>query len=462
MRYRISGAMRQFIRSTVVIACLGAPFLATSSQAQQLNLQSGLAPKIDVVARAQGLNMQDPYARSLYQFIRANPTVMENAQFYVGFLAYLLSTSPNFECSNAFANEFERRDYFTQAFGLKEQLKAAVGSVTIPTRFDLAYTIDTGRYDFTASSLPLQNIRTVGNNFSNQISAGQAQSCAQQMLQGTTVDISVFPWNFQVVNEAGAARREDFPFGRTVQMPSTDARVLFERFGRQLYAIVSYQFQAANNGEAKVQVVPTDGQLFGLADDAVVRVKSFSHPSLSQAQYFDITNPLEVGVDVIGVDAKLAFTQQGFRAVGEGTRQDAGTDITLGGSFPVNGSAAVGNSTFIMRLAGPQLVSRQVPGLRNQANTVQPQRFLTLFGSVNFSQITQNVAPVSGVALVLDVAADGTMTESQAFPLYGEFRPPQPEAAPAGAAAPQPAETANSAPAPAVAPSDAAEGSETQ
>lgn len=433
MRMCLSSTCLRVQKLVAFVVVFGAvQSLSPMAQAQQLSTGSGLAPRVDVVEAAQRLNMQDPYARAIYLFIRSNPTYMDNPQFYVGFLAYLLSTTPDFDCREAFANEFERRDYFTQAFALKDRLTEVVSTVTIPQRFDVGYTIDTGRYDFTSSTLPFSNIRSVGSEFNYSISSNNAQSCASQMLSGTTVDINLFPWQFEVVNETGEQGQPQFPFGQSLQVPDADARVLFQQFGRQLYAIVSYQFQAANNGDRKVQIIPTDGQLFGLASDAVVRVKSFQHPTLSQAQYFDITNPLSISVAQIGLEADLKFQQQGFRAVGEGIRQDPGTDITLGGTFPVGGSAAVGNSTFIMRLAVPRLIS-SMPGLNNQPTA---ERFLTLFGSINFSDVTQASAPVTGVAIVLQIEQDGTMRQTQPFYFSGAFRPDS-EAATA------PAETAS-------------------
>ena len=430
MFFRRRIAFRQFQNRIAGIAAVSlAALLPMQAQSQQISTQSGLAAGVNLAQAARQLNMQDMYARALYLHIRGNPALLDNQQFYVGFLAYLMSTTEGFDCGQAFGNEFERRDYFTRAFALKDQLREIVSTVNIPQRFDISYTIDTGRYDFTSTTLPFSNITSIGSVLSRSISSQNARYCAQQMLEGTTVDISLFPWQFQVVNEAVKPETPGFPFGRSLQISANDARILFERFGRQLYGSVSYLFQAANNGEQKIQVIPTDGQLFGLANDAVVRVKSFSHPQLSQPSYLDITNPLAISIPVLGLNADLKFTQEGFRAVGSGTRKDKGTDITIGGEFPVDGSAAVANSTFIMRLAVPQLIGR-AQGL---PNTQGAQRFLTLFGAIDFGKVSNLRAPVSGSAIVLQVEPDGNLRNSGAMAFTGAFRPTE-EAAPAAAA----------------------------
>lgn len=387
--------------------------------AQQFAATSGMARDIDLVEAARSLDMQDMYSRSLYLHIRANPAVLDNPQYYVNFLAFLMSRSPGFQCYEAFSDEFERRDFFTQAFGLKDQLRSVVASMRISERFDIAYRIDTQPYDFATSTLPFSGIRSIGNDLSQWVYADRGQNCASQIFQGTEVDINVFPWRFQVVNEAAKVEAPKFPFGQSVQLPAADARTLFERFGRQLYALVSYQLLAASNGEPKIQVIATDGQLFGLSNQSVVRVKSFQHPRLSRPGSLDMTNPLSISVPDLGIEAGMLFKQEGFRAVGTGTGEQPGTGITLGGTFPIGGSAAVGNATFIMRLAVPQLNSRalglpEVPGAR---------RYLTLYGGVDFAEASENRAPVSGSAVVLQVEPNGNIRESQFLFFTGAFTP---------------------------------------
>lgn len=407
----------------------------TPASAQQLAAQTGEALGINVIERAQKLSMRDSYSRALYLYLRTNPAVFDDSEFYVNFLIYLMTTTPGFDCSAAFTNEFERRDYFTQSFSIKEQLRNVVASVQIPQRFDIAYSIDTGRYDFTSGNLPFSNIRSIGlrETLASSIRAGNgAESCAGQILIGTTVKTKRFPWSFQVINAAGESRTPGFPFGDSLQLNTNDARQLFERFGRQLYAIVGYQFQSANNGDRKIQIIPTDGQLFGLSSDAVVRVKSYSHPTLSQPQYLDIQNPLLIKVPQFNIDMDITFKQQGFRAVGKGLRRDPGTDITTGGIFEVGGSAAVGSSVFIMRLATPQLKV----DLRNLPDVPSAQRYVTLFGGLEIEQATPNSAPVSGLAIMLQYnATSGELQQSQPVNFSGEFRPAEVAAAQAEAPA---------------------------
>ncbi len=423
----------------VICSLLGVIFGAAPATAfaQQFSQKQGSALGVDLIRTAQTVSMQDMYSRAIYLHIRSNPAVLDNPQFYVNFLIFLMTKDGEFNCREAFANEFERRDFFTRSFGLKDQIRQVVNSVTIPSRFEIAYSIDTGRYEFTSGKLPFQGFRPVSTSqgLSQSITSSSEQNCAQQILSGTTVEVGQFPWHFQVVNESGERGQPGFPFGQELVLPDSDARMLFSQFGRQLYAIISYQFQAANNGEAKVQIIPADGQLFGLSSDAVVRVKTFQHPRLSQPSFLDMTNPMTVLVDDLDLNAKLEFQQQGFRAVGTGTREDPGTDITLGGTVPVSGSAAVGNSLFVMRLATPRLMNR-VPGL----DQMQPgsQRFLTLIGAVDFEKVRPNLAPVSGQAIVLQLEQSGEMHEAYGMHFTGAFRPaakpatePAPEVAPA-------------------------------
>lgn len=409
-------------------ACVGLAVISLTgpnpSAAQQLSVSGGWALQVPLVRTAQQMDMQDVYARALYLFIRANPAVMDDPQFYVSFVSFLLSTSGNRNCAEAFANEFERRDFFNQSFTLKDQLRQVLASVSIPQRFDVSYSVDTGRYDFTKGLLPLSGARTyetgLNQNISSNAQGYNAQSCASQMLNGANIELNRFPWNFNVINEKGETRTPEFPFGDSVQMPANDARILYERFGRRLYAIVNYQFLAANNGERKVQVIATDGQLFGLSDDAVVRVQTYAHPALSQPNYLDITNPLQIVVPMVELEADLLFQQQGFRAVGTGTREDAGTELTMSQTFPVSGSAAVGGSTFIMRLALPNFDHRNI---RYSGQQPGGQQYMTLFGSVAFSRASAQAAPVSGTAIFLQVNAAGEMQEVNQTPFTGAFTP---------------------------------------
>jgi|GEM_PF-2327179 len=404
----------------LVFVMLGsAPAIA---YAQQFSQSQGDATKINLVHRAQQISMQDMYSRALYQHIRSNPTAFDNPQFYANFLIFLMTRTPEFNCQKAFANEFERRDFFTQSFQLQGQIKQIVNSVTIPHRFEIAYAVNTGRYEFATGRLPFDRLQeiSISHGLSHSISDNNARNCASIILQGTSVEVNQFPWSFQVVNEAGESSRPEFPFGNEMVLPDSDARTLFGQFGRQLYAIVSYQFQAANNGEAKVQIIATDGHLFGLSSDAVVRVKSHRHPRLSQPNYLGMTHPLSVEIAELGLDASLTFQQQGFRAVGKGTREDPGTDITLGGTVPISGSAAVGDSLFVMRLATPRLMNR-VPGLPQlQAGS---ERFLTLIGAVDYEKISAQQAPVSGTVLILQVEQSGEMRESRGLRFSGAFTP---------------------------------------
>ncbi len=223
----------------ITTACCGAALLAFSAvapAAQQLTVGQGHAAKVNLVEEARTLSMRDTHARALYAYIRANPSVMENAQFYVNFLIYLMHKSEGFDCRQAFASEFERRDFFTNSFALKDQIRQMVNSVTIPQRFDIAYTIDTGRFDFSTSTLPFKHA-SVGlrEYLSHSISAaGGASSCAHNILNGTQVSVQQFPWTFKVVDENAQQARQFFPFGTSMQLSSNDARVLFDRFGRRL------------------------------------------------------------------------------------------------------------------------------------------------------------------------------------------------------------------------------------
>ena len=387
------------------------------ANAQQITTQAGPATQVDLVETARFMDMQSSYNRSLYLFLRANPTLMDNAEFFVSFVSFLISEELEGNCSNAFSNEFERRDFFSKSFDLKPQLLQAIAAQQILQRYEVSYTVATGRYDFTSGTLPFGGIQSIGEQLSYSLRSQLGERCARQMLQGTNVNTQLFPWSFTVVDEAGKQAQPSFPFGRSLQLSDSDARVLFERFGRQLYSIVSYQMQAANDGTHRVQVIPTDAQLFGLSDNAVVRVDTYTHPALSQPNYLDISNQLTVTAPDISLVATVNFEQQGFRAVAKGQGQSKATGFSAGSSYDVTGSAAVGASTFILRLAGSGILGNtQQSG--NQATTEQ---YLTLFGAVDFNRVTSDAAPVSGSATILSVSPDGQMNQSQPYPFTGQF-----------------------------------------
>lgn len=438
--YRMSILRRLMCAVAILAASL------TQSAAQQLAQQRGTALDVDLLRAAQQVSMQDMYARALYLHLRANPRALDDQGILVNFIIYLMTRSPKFDCQRAFGNEFEKRDFFTKALQLKEPLRQIVNSVNIPQRFDIAYTVNTAAYKFEEQSLPFTNIRAVSvtEGLSATVQSSSVR-CAQTILQGTGVDTKPFPWRFSIVTESGQQKHPGFPFGNQLQIPSNDARVLFSQFGRQLYGIVSYQFQAANNGDEKIQVIPTDGQLFGLSANSVVAVKEFRHPSLSQPQYLDLTNPLEIDVAELNLEANLTFQQQGFRAVGTGTRKDPGTGITLGGSVPVAGSAAVGSSMFIMRIFAPQLELTTRYGQPLGANA---EKYLTLIGAIDFEKATANQAPVSGNAIVLHVdPQSGQMADSQPMRFSGAFTPKLAPEAPEAEAIPAPSSDKPSEPA---------------
>lgn len=426
-----------FSLKRVFFAFLVFAFSFTQATAQQLTQQRGTALDVDLLRTAQQLSMQDMYARALYLHLRANPQVLENQSILVNFMIFLMSRSPGFDCQRAFGNEFEKRDFFTNALQLKDQLRQIVNSVNIPQRFDIAYTINTSAYKFEEQSLPFSNIRavSVSEGLSGSVQS-RSEGCARTILQGTGVDTQAFPWRFSIVNESGKQQRPGFPFGNQLNVPANDARVLFSQFGRQLYGVVSYQFQAANNGSTKIQVIPTDGQLFGLSANSVVAVKAFRHPRLSQPSYLDLTNPLELKIAELNLEANLTFQQEGFRAVGTGTRKDRGTGITLGGTVPISGSAAVGGSMFIMRIHAPQLELQTRYGRNLGPNS---EKYLTLIGGIDFEKASASRAPVSGNAIVLYVDTQtGQMADSKPMFFSGAFTPKATPAAPEAEAIPAP------------------------
>lgn len=418
----------------------------TQATAQQLTQTRGAALDVDLLRTAQQLSMQDMYARALYLHLRANPQALENQAILVNFIIYLMATTPQFQCQNAFGNEFEKRDFFTNALQLKDQLRQIVNTVNIPQQFDIAYTINTSAYKFEETALPFGQVRavSVAEGLSSAVST-RNQSCAQQILRGTGVDTKLFPWRFNIVNEAGKNQQPGFPFGNQLQVPANDARVLFSQFGRQLYGIVSYRFQAANDGSAKIQVIPTDGQLFGLSANAVVAVKAYRHPSLSQPSFLDLSNPLALTIPELNLEANLEFQQQGFRAVGSGTRVDQGTGITVGGTVPISGSAAAGGSMFVMRIHAPQLALNTRYG-----NALGPnaEKYLTLIGGIDYEKATANSAPVSGNAIILHVdTQSGQMVDTGPMYFSGAFTPKAAAAPEASETIPAPSSSTPAAPA---------------
>ncbi len=425
MRFARTGFLRfafRFLTSIAVAASL-VFVMPSAAPAQQISSAQGQATKLDMLQLARDVSMRDTYNRALYLFIRSNPNVMNDQEFYVNFLIFLMMRSPGFDCNAAFSDEFERRDFFTNAFSLQDQLRQIVNTVRIPERFDIAFTIDTGRYDFTTANLPFDRIAAVGlrEELNQYINAGSYdRSCARQILNGTNADPDNFSWRFEVVDENAERWTPSFPFGNSLTLSDADARVLFERFGRRLYAVVSYQFLAANDGRQMIRIVPTDGQLFGLSSDAVVRVQSFGHTTLSQPSYLDMTNPLSIDLPKLNTSLNVTFEQNGFRAVGKGTYKDAGTGITSATELPISGSAAVGNSVFIMRYAMPETFKSS----NNYNSNGGGESFLTLFGSVDFEKLTGSKAPVSGLVQVLEqIPNQPQLNVTDRFNFEGAFRP---------------------------------------
>ncbi|WP_162933101.1 hypothetical protein [Roseovarius sp. EL26] len=390
----IHHSLRRAVLSLIGAAGLGLCASASFAQTQ------GSATQVDIIKTAKVISMRDLYARSLFQYIRSNPAVWDDPSFYVNFLIYIMSHDPQFNCDAAFSSEFERRDYFVKSFELKDQIRSVVAGVDIRSRFDVMYTIDTGEYAFSTGALPLTNVRSVQSShpISGTINEQSGvQYCAQRALQGTSVNANEFPWRFNVVDESGQRHSgNSFPFGATLTLPENDARTLFNTFGRQLYAIVSYNVRAANNGERMIQVFPTDGQLFGLSSEAVVRVETYTHPSQSAADYLKLTAPLSI--ETLGVKQALTaqFQQQGFRAVGKGELNSPGSDITGPSVTNITGSAAVGNSTFVLQISTPTKESKAIDGtVKKVADTV-----VTYYGSVDYEKAAGGVLPISGQALV--------------------------------------------------------------
>ena len=113
-------------------------------------------------------------------------------------------------------------------------------------------------------------------------------------------------------------------------------------------------------------------------------------------------------------------------------RKDAGTGITSATELPLSGSAAVGNSVFIMRFTMPETFK----STNSYSNTTGGDSFLTLFGSVDFERLTATAAPVSGVVQVLEQDPNQPeLVVRDRFGFQGVFRPDgaEPEEEPATA-----------------------------
>ncbi|MEL6689062.1 MAG: hypothetical protein AAFP28_01980 [Pseudomonadota bacterium] len=443
----------QLFLGALLVAGLGA---TQPVDAQQGPSGTGQAPQLDIISLAASQDLQAPYPRALYSWIKANPQRLQDANFYVNFVSYLLSTADDFDCRRAFANEFERRDYFNGVFQYQATLAQIVNSARLTQNFDRLFGIDTGRYDFQTQTLPITRRRALDQGLDRNLNNWEAKNCAQQMLNGTAVDTGAFPWDFQIVDENIQVKQPAFPFENTLKLPENDARIIFETFGRDLFAIVSYNFVAANNGDYKIQIFPTDGTLFGLSADAVVRIRSYRHPQAGGAATLDFTNPMKISVPAIGLETELQFEQQDFRAVGKGTRAQAATGFSASASVPVTGTAAVGNSSFIVRLEVPGY-SAEVPGLNRFDPTNPRQRYVTFFGKLDLTAPPSDTAPVYGTGTVLEDERDrnGDWRTSRVFRFEGAFTPKvSAEAAPAAPAAPQEAPALTPAPAPEPAPAE--------
>lgn len=407
-----------FCFRNLIVTFLLLPFLfGLPAQAQNLNQGPGPATRVDLVAVARGLDMQDPYARALFLYLQAKPGRMDNQNFYLNFLTYLFSQVPDFNCRDAFASEFERKDFFRKSFALKDQFMSIIQQARITQRYDVLYSIDTGRYDFTTGRLPFSEIGIAIGDVPKSVE--MSSYCGERMLRGTSVDRSQFPWSFTVVDETARESGLQFPFGNELTLSEADARTLFSRFGRSLNAIVSYKFQVANNGSQKIQIFATDGQLFGLSSDAVVRIKSYRHPVHGQQSYLDITNPLSIDFAALGIETDLHFQQQGFRAVGQGASQGRGTELTTGSNSQIQGSAAVGSSSFVMRLAVPNIPPR-LSGLKYNENA---ERYMTIYGKIDLVNASPRQVPVIGYATVLQVSDDGAVSASRPLNFTGRFTP---------------------------------------
>ena len=122
MRFARTGFLRfafRFLTSIAVAASL-VFVMPSAAPAQQINSAKGQATQLDMLQLARDVSMRDTYNRALYLFIRSNPNVMNDQEFYVNFLIFLMMRSPGFDCNAAFSDEFERRDFFTNAFSKRE------------------------------------------------------------------------------------------------------------------------------------------------------------------------------------------------------------------------------------------------------------------------------------------------------------------------------------------------------
>ncbi|MEO0390896.1 MAG: hypothetical protein AAF218_08135, partial [Pseudomonadota bacterium] len=335
--------------------CLSAAALT----AQQLPQTSGSAAQVDLVAQVGAQSMQDLQNRAVFLAVKSRPQMFQDPSFYLAFVVSLIQGTPEFRCQEAFANEFERQAYFRDVMQLQQPILDAVLRRPVPQFIDVAYQIDTGEYDFNRQRLPFSNREAkLGAQILAEGTepryASRRKACAENLLRGLNLDLSRFPWRFEIQDLAGGRTHRDFIFGSGLTLSSSDAQTLLQRFGRTLYAIVTYQMRIAPDASTVLQAVPTDGHIFGLSSDSVVRVNSYRHPSIPPLGYLDMSNRLFVSLGRNKADALLTFEQTDFRAVGQGVRTTRGPDnLAQALNDPVSGSAAVGHNSFIIRLTWP-------------------------------------------------------------------------------------------------------------
>ncbi|MEL7299160.1 MAG: hypothetical protein AAFM92_02140 [Pseudomonadota bacterium] len=449
----------RFVFGLICAAFMAVGGASTPSSAQQAPTGSGFATKLDILGLARSQNLQAPYPRALYAWIQANPQRFQDPNFYVNFIAYLLSTADGIRCDRAFANEFERNDFFNGVFQYQQALAGIISSARLSQRYDRHFGIDTGQYVFETQTLPIQRVRGLDAGLGSNISATNGRTtpsnCARQIFQGTPVDAEAFPWRFTVVDENIRPNAPSFPFPDKLQLPASDARTIFETFGRDLFAIVSYQFVAANNGEYKIQAFPTDATLFGLSASSVVRILEFRHPQVGGAPRLDITTPMKLRASSISLAATINFEQQDFRAVGTGTRTQAATGFAPVSSVPLSGTAAVGHSSFILRLELPGY-NAELPGLLPYWGDETPTtRYATVFGKVDLGVEGVGQQRFRGTLKILENVPQRGWTTSPAVPFRGSFEPePVASNEPAAPAAPAAPLVEDAAPAPAAAGQD--------
>lgn len=153
------GGCRVFLESASEL--LG--FRHRSSRRNRCRRQ-GAAFRLDLQKLAGEVDPRDAYARALYDYLQSNPAAWEDPAFFVNFVIYLISKEPGIDCNAAFANKFERRDYFTSVPAMKETLRQIVNSTRLPNRFDVGYVIETGEYELQRNNLPFSRISSVGLN----------------------------------------------------------------------------------------------------------------------------------------------------------------------------------------------------------------------------------------------------------------------------------------------------------